>query len=65
MSSESDASAQGETVIVDQSSVACDGGDGPLGHPRVYLTMEKDGHTDCPYCGCRFEMAEGAGGGGH
>ena len=32
-----------EKVYVESETVACDGGDGPLGHPRVYLNMEGKG----------------------
>ena len=34
--------------------VACDGGDGPLGHPMVYLNLLPAGAIDCPYCGRHF-----------
>ena len=37
-----------ETVIVEHTPVSCDGGGGPLGHPRVYLEMGDDGETVCP-----------------
>ncbi len=44
-----------EVVHVSGLSVACDGGGGQLGHPRVYLAIDrKTGHVDCPYCGQRF-----------
>lgn len=43
-----------ETVSVTETTVGCDGGVGPLGHPLVYLTLERDGSIDCPYCGRRF-----------
>lgn len=23
-------------------------------HPRIYLAIEKTGHTMCPYCGTKF-----------
>ncbi|WFD33223.1 hypothetical protein MCUN1_000036 [Malassezia cuniculi] len=36
--------------------VSCDGGDGPLGHPRVYINLDKPGPKPCPYCGVRFEL---------
>jgi uncharacterized Zn-finger protein len=39
--------------------VACDG-DGPLGHPRVYLNIGKEGFIDCPYCDRRFVLKAGA-----
>lgn len=54
-----------ETLIVDSEIVACDGGDGALGHPRVYLNMEGKGQIDCPYCGRRYVLAEGAASAGH
>jgi uncharacterized Zn-finger protein len=43
-----------ETVTVDKAQVACDGGGGPLGHPKVYLNVGKSGEIDCPYCGKHF-----------
>ena len=49
-----------EIVKTEQSRVACDGGDGALGHPRVFLDMGASGKVDCPYCSRRFELAEGA-----
>lgn len=49
-----------ETIIVTDRTVACDGGDGPLGHPRVFLRIvEHD--VVCPYCSRRFVLKEGAG----
>jgi len=47
-----------ETVEVDSFQVACDGG--TLGHPRVYLDLSVGGRVDCPYCGRRFVLKEGA-----
>jgi uncharacterized Zn-finger protein len=40
-----------ETIYVDELTVRCDGGEEPLGHPLVYLTLKRDGKIDCPYCG--------------
>ena len=55
-----------ETIEVESEIVACDGGDGPLGHPRVFLNMEGRGEIVCPYCGRRFILKPGAAGGaGH
>jgi uncharacterized Zn-finger protein len=48
-----------EVIEIDTEIVACDGG-GPLGHPRVYLNTEGRGVVDCPYCGRRFVLKEGA-----
>ena len=42
------------TVEVTESRVACDGGGGALGHPRVWLTIGAEGYVDCGYCGARF-----------
>ena len=40
-----------ETEIVDKYRVLCDGGDGALGHPRVWLQIAKEkGWVECPYC---------------
>ncbi|HVO01831.1 MAG TPA: zinc-finger domain-containing protein [Candidatus Cybelea sp.] len=49
-----------ETVEVSTTRVACDGGPGVLGHPKVYLNLAKDGAVDCPYCGKRFVLKAGA-----
>lgn len=43
-----------DVIEVDEDSFACDGGKGALGHPRVFLTLDKDGVADCPYCGKHF-----------
>lgn len=50
-----------ETVETDQTRVACDGGGGALGHPRVYLEMGDEGFVECPYCDKRFVLRSGAG----
>ena len=49
-----------ETIIVEQSSVSCDGDGGPLGHPRGYLQIGNDGEIVCPYCSRTYKLAEGA-----
>ncbi|WP_417713682.1 zinc-finger domain-containing protein [Pseudophaeobacter arcticus] len=44
-----------ETKIVETYRVACDGGEGALGHPRVYLQIpEAEGFVECPYCDCKY-----------
>ncbi len=44
-----------ETKVVSQWRVACDGGEGALGHPRVWLSIPHEkGWIDCPYCDARF-----------
>ena len=55
-----------ETVEVESEIVACDGGGGALGHPKVFLNMEGKGQIDCPYCDKRFVLKPGGRfGGGH
>lgn len=49
-----------EIIIVEQSSVSCDGGGGSLGHPRVYLEIAESGEIVCPYCSRTYRLAEGA-----
>lgn len=44
-----------EIIPVDSLEVKCDGGSGPLGHPRVYLHIDHDlGEITCPYCSRQF-----------
>lgn len=44
-----------EIVIVDKKKIACDGGTGALGHPRVWLLIPEDtGWVECGYCDRRF-----------
>ncbi|MBC7905765.1 MAG: zinc-finger domain-containing protein [Rhodospirillaceae bacterium] len=54
-----------ETQTVDAATVACDGGTGPLGHPRVYLTFGHAREVVCPYCSRSYQLAEGAKAHGH
>lgn len=39
-----------EIIQTNKHTVACDGGDGPLGHPRVFLTIGAENEVMCPYC---------------
>ena len=43
-----------DTIEVDEDVIACDGGEGPLGHPVVYLHLDHDGRAVCPYCDRHF-----------
>lgn len=44
-----------EIIYIAGDQVACDGGEGAIGHPRVYLTVDKRSHTvDCGYCDRRY-----------
>jgi len=49
-----------ETIHVDARVVACDGGVGALGHPRVWLRIEAR-EIMCPYCSRLFVLNDGAG----
>jgi uncharacterized Zn-finger protein len=49
-----------ETIVVETTRVGCDGGGGALGHPLVYLTVGKEGRTDCPYCSRQFVLSDTA-----
>ena len=50
-----------EVLEVTSSRVVCDGGDGALGHPRVFLEMGDETFVECPYCDKRFVLKDGAG----
>ena len=41
-----------ETIEVTTEQVACNGGGGALGHPKVYLHVkhEQGDQVTCPYC---------------
>ena len=53
-----------ETFHVGDRTVACDGGDGALGHPRVFLHID-DRQVVCPYCSRVYILNEGGGHDGH
>jgi len=38
--------------------VSCDGGGGPLGHPKVYINLDQPGSKACGYCGLRFKLED-------
>jgi uncharacterized Zn-finger protein len=49
-----------EIVETDNTRVACDGGGGALGHPKVFLEMGDETAVECPYCDKRFVLRDGA-----
>jgi uncharacterized Zn-finger protein len=50
-----------EILEVQQMQVACDGGEGTLGHPRVYLHLDKATHKiQCPYCSRLYVLKDSA-----
>ncbi|CAG7847383.1 SubName: Full=Related to NADH2 dehydrogenase (Ubiquinone) complex I 13K-A chain {ECO:0000313/EMBL:CCA77917.1} [Serendipita indica DSM 11827] len=43
--------------VVHARKAVCDGGGGPLGHPKIWINLDKPGPKSCGYCGIRFEQA--------
>jgi uncharacterized Zn-finger protein len=54
-----------DKIVAESPTVACDGGGGALGHPKVYLNMEGKGEIECPYCSRHFVLSADAPSGGH
>ncbi len=51
-----------EIIHVADRSVACDGGGGALGHPKVYLRIKPDAsEVVCPYCSRTFKLSKDSG----
>jgi uncharacterized Zn-finger protein len=48
-----------EIIHVDSRTVACDGGNGALGHPRVFLRIPGE-QVMCPYCSRLYILNPGA-----
>ena len=48
-----------ETIVTEEHHVACDGGNGPLGHPIVWYEMGHDEMVECGYCDRRFVLKGG------
>ncbi|KAG0054292.1 hypothetical protein BGZ83_011497 [Gryganskiella cystojenkinii] len=42
--------------MVEGRRARCDGGDGSLGHPAVWINLDRAGPHACGYCGIRFEQ---------
>lgn len=43
-----------EIIVTEAHRIACDGGGGALGHPKIYLEMGEDDFVECGYCDRRF-----------
>jgi uncharacterized Zn-finger protein len=54
-----------EVIETQAARVACDGGGGALGHPRVYLTFGPDHRVVCPYCSRVYAQVAGTEAGHH
>ncbi|HOP20167.1 MAG TPA: zinc-finger domain-containing protein [Parvularculaceae bacterium] len=48
-----DAPPPPEVIYVKERRVACNGGGGALGHPKVWYSLE-DGEAECGYCDRKF-----------
>ena len=54
-----------ETIESDTATVACDGGGGALGHPRVFIDVAGHGEGKCPYCGTVYRLVGAPRAGSH
>jgi len=54
-----------KTEIVSTSRIACDGGGGALGHPKVWMDMGQDTEVACKYCDRVFKLNPDAKSHGH
>ena len=45
-----------ETIYVETRTVACNGGVGHLGLPRVFLNMGPAAEVTCPYCSRQYVL---------
>lgn len=45
-----------EIIYVTDHRIACDGGGGALGHPKVFLEMGQKTEVECPYCDRKFVL---------
>ena len=43
-----------EQEVVTKNQVKCSGGEGPLGHPAIYLNLSGKESIECPYCSKQF-----------
>jgi uncharacterized Zn-finger protein len=49
-----------EVIEVTSTRIACDGGEGALGHPRVWMTIDpKAGFVECGYCDRKYVLKPG------
>ena len=46
--------------MVTTTKVACDGGGGALGHPKVWYDMSEEDHVECKYCDRIFVLKGGS-----
>jgi uncharacterized Zn-finger protein len=56
----SDGEIEAEVIRVTALRVACDGGGGAMGHPRVWLHLGDDHEILCTYCSRHYILAGSA-----
>jgi uncharacterized Zn-finger protein len=49
-----------EVIVVTTPKVACDGGGGALGHPKVWYDMADDDFVECKYCDRIYALKGGS-----
>jgi uncharacterized Zn-finger protein len=49
-----------EVQVVTTKKVACDGGGGALGHPKVWYDMSEGDFVECKYCDRVFALKGGS-----
>ncbi len=49
-----------EVQVVTTKKVACDGGGGALGHPKVWYDMSEEDFVECKYCDRLFVLKDGS-----
>lgn len=49
-----------EVVVVATKKIACDGGGGALGHPKVWYDMSEQDSVECKYCDRLFVLKGGS-----
>lgn len=49
-----------ELIVVATRKIACDGGGGALGHPKVWYDMGEDDYVECKYCDRIFALKGGS-----
>jgi uncharacterized Zn-finger protein len=60
-----DAAQNNDHIVVTKTRIACDGGGGALGHPKVWMDMGQDTQVKCKYCDRVFVLDAAAKTGGH
>jgi uncharacterized Zn-finger protein len=49
-----------EVLVVTTKKIACDGGGGALGHPKVWYDMSEQDFVECKYCDRVFALKGGS-----